>query len=155
MAAVHNDNSRPACKLPAAASVTPQTAARTRFSLARSATRARARTVIASACRACGDGIVDVQRSTRRFCSGACRQRAYRAGRRPLLVPVAHQRRIRDIEAARDPRPVMTSLEGCAVEQIPHAEAKALITRYEWLGSMPIAPRVCCGLRTPSGELGD
>ena len=67
--------------------------------------------------------------------------------------PVAHQRRIRDREAALDPRPIMGSLEGCAVAQIPFAEAKALITRYEWLGSMPPGARACYGLKDPDGEL--
>ena len=47
----------------------------------------------------------------------------------------------------------MATLEGCTVEQIPFAEAKAIITRYEWLGSMPTGTRACYGLRTPSGEL--
>jgi hypothetical protein len=47
----------------------------------------------------------------------------------------------------------MATLEGCAVEQIPFAEAKALIVRYEWLRTMPTGTRACYGLRTPSGEL--
>jgi hypothetical protein len=137
---------------PAAVSVTTQAAARVRSTQARSAMRAHARTKVASACRACGEH-VHAQKSTRRYCASPCRQRAYRAGRRPLVAPVAHQRRIRDREAALDPRPVMASLEGCTVAQIPFADAKALITRYEWLGSMPTGPRACYGLRTPGGEL--
>ena len=32
------------------------------------------------------------------------------------------------------------------------AEAKALVTRYEWLGSMPATPRACYGLKTHDGE---
>jgi hypothetical protein len=47
----------------------------------------------------------------------------------------------------------MATLEGCTVAEIPYAEAKAIITRYEWLGSMPPGARACYGLRTPSGEL--
>ena len=70
-----------------------------------------------------------------------------------MLAPVAHQRRIREQEAARDPRPAMATLEGCTVEQIAYAEAKALIIRYEWLRTMPTVTRACYGLRTPSGEL--
>ena len=136
---------------PATVVVTPQAASRRRFSQARSAMRAHARTEVASACRACGVE-VEAQRSTRRYCSSPCRQRAYRTGRR-LTAPIAHQRRIRDREAILDPRPVMASLEGCKVAQIPFAEAKALITRYEWLGSMPTCPMACYGLRTPHGEL--
>ena len=70
-----------------------------------------------------------------------------------MLAPVAHQRRIREREAALDPRPLMATLEGCTVEQISFAEAKAIIMRYEWLGSMPTGTRACYGLKTPSGEL--
>lgn len=114
--------------LSAAGSVTGREAARRR-STHGNASHARAE--VASTCRACGEPIV-ARRSTRRFCSGACRQRVHRADRRPMLAPIAHQRRIRDAEAARDPRPVRASLEGCAVAAIPFAEAKAIIVRYEW-----------------------
>ena len=135
--------------LPAAGSVTPQTAARRRSTIARSAMRAHARTEVASACRACGED-VDARRSTRRFCSSPCRQRAYRAGRRPILAPVAHQRRIREREAAREPPPRNGDRSKAARSpQFPFAEAKALIVRYEWLGTMPTGPRACYGLRTP------
>jgi hypothetical protein len=136
----------------ATVSVTPQAASRRRFSLARAAMRAYARTEIASACRACGEH-VHAQRSTRRYCSSRCRQRAYRAGRRPMLAPIAHQRRIREGEAERDPQPVMASLDGCTVAEIKFVEAKALITRYESLRSMPATPRACYGLKTHDGEL--
>jgi hypothetical protein len=138
--------------LRATASVTRQTASRLRFSQARSAMRAHARAKVASACRACGEP-VNALRSTRRFCAAACRQRAYRAGRKPMLAPVAHQRRIRDREAARDPRPAMTTLEGCTVERISFDEAKAIILRHERLGTMPTGTRACYGLKTPDGEL--
>ena len=137
---------------PAAVTVTAREAARRRSTQARSAMRAHARAEVASACRACGEH-VHARRSTRRYCSSPCRQRAYRAGRRPMLVPVAHQRRIREREAARDPRPLMATLEGCTVERIPFAEAKAIIPRHEWLGSMPPGTRACYGLKTPDGEL--
>ena len=70
----------------------------------------------------------------------------------PMLAPVAHQRRIREQEAARDPRPQMDTLKRCTVERLPFAEAKALVTRYEWLGSMPATPRACYGLKTHDGE---
>jgi hypothetical protein len=109
--------------------VTGREAARRRFSEARSAMRTHARAEVASACRACGEP-TNALRSTRRFCSSPCRQRAYRTGRRPMLAPLAHQRRIREREAALDPRPIMASLEGCAVVEVPFAEAKALIVRY-------------------------
>jgi hypothetical protein len=139
-------------RLKATASVTGREAARRRFSQARRAMRAHARAEVASACRACGEHL-HAQRSTRRYCADACRQRAYRAGRRPMLAPIAHQRRIREREAARDPRPEMDTLEGCAVERIPFAEAKAIITRYEWLRSMATGTLACYGLKTPHGEL--
>jgi hypothetical protein len=48
---------------------------------------------------ACGSPLA-ADRSTRRYCSDACKQAAPRAGRKPLLAPVAHQRRIGDAEAA-------------------------------------------------------
>ena len=47
----------------------------------------------------------------------------------------------------------MATLDGCMVETIPFAEAKALIVRYEWLRSMPTGTQACYGLRTASGEL--
>jgi hypothetical protein len=127
-------------------------ASRAAFSQARSAMRAHARVQVASACRACGEPLA-ARRLTRRYCSNGCRQAAHRAGRKPMLAPVAHQRRIRDIEAARDPRPAMATLDGCTVEQIPFAEAKAVIVRYEWLGAMSTRTRACYGLKAPSGEL--
>jgi hypothetical protein len=136
----------------AAVTVTRQTVSRLRSTLARSAARAHARAVVASASRACG-AHVHARRSTRRFCSSPCRQAAYRAGRRPMLAPIAHQRRIRKREAALDPRPQMVSLEGSKVERVSFAEARAIIVRCEWLRSMPSGTRACYGLRTPSGEL--
>jgi hypothetical protein len=136
----------------AAVSVTGRIAARLRSTQARSAMRTHARTQVASACRACGEA-TNAQRSTRRYCAAPCRQRAYRSGRRPILAPIAHQRRIREQEAARDPRPPTATLDGCTVEQIPYAEAKALISRYEWLRTMPTGTRVCYGLKTSEGEL--
>jgi hypothetical protein len=134
----------------AAISVTGRTAARRRFTQARSAMRAHARAAVAAACRACSEPL-NARRSSARFCSGACRQRAWRSGM-PLPSPVCHQRRIREREAALDPRPQAT-LEGCTVERIAYGEAKALIVHYEWLGSMPIVARACYGLKMPSGEL--
>jgi hypothetical protein len=70
-----------------------------------------------------------------------------------MLAPIAHQRRIREREAANDPHPTMATLEGCTVEQIPFAEAKAIVSQYEWLRTMPTVTRACHGLRTPEGEL--
>ena len=56
--------------------------------LARSAARAHARAEVVSVCRASGDR----RRSTRRFCSGACSRVAWRV----VVIPIAHQRRIRE-----------------------------------------------------------
>jgi hypothetical protein len=123
----------------------------TALSRPRDAMRARARGEVAAACGGCGAEIV-AQRSTKRYCGATCRQRAYRA-ERPLTRPVAHQRRIREREAARDPRPIMTTLEGCTVAPISFAAAKALITRYEWLGTMPTGPRAAYGLKDAAGGL--
>jgi hypothetical protein len=49
-------------------------------------------------------------------------------------MAVAYQRRIRTVEALREPRPIMTTHDGCKVERVSYAAAKALILRYEWLG---------------------
>jgi hypothetical protein len=38
---------------------------------------------------------------------------------------------VREREARLDPRPVMASLDGCTVERIGYAEAKAIILKYE------------------------
>jgi len=65
---------------------------------------------------------------------------------------VAWQRLIRDRAALQDPRPVLASLRGCRVEPVTRAEARPIILRYEWLGTMG----TCCawyGLRSPEGDL--
>ena len=130
----------------AAIIVTAQTTARLRSTQARAAMRAHARAEVASECRACGEprrrAPIDPP-----LLLQPCRQLAYRAGRRPMLAPVAHQRRMRDREAALEPRPQMATLKGCTVEQITYAEAKALIIRYEWLRTMPTVTRACYGLQ--------
>jgi hypothetical protein len=48
---------------------------------------------------------------------------------------------------------MMASLAGCVVERIAYAEAKALILKYEWLGTMPASNCASYGLRTPEGDL--
>ena len=113
----------------------------------RSAMRAHARAAVASSCRVCRDPI-NARRSTRRFCSGRCRIAHWRGA-----LPAAHQRRIREREAERDPRPVMATLDGCTVAEIAYAEAKTFVTRYEYLRTMPPVTRTCYGLRTPEGDL--
>jgi hypothetical protein len=102
-------------------------------------------------CLKCGRPIRDARRSTRRYCSNACRQSAHwHRHKRPL---VAHQFLMRQREAERDPRPAMTSLDGCTVERIAMGDTKPIIMRYEWLGTTPSAPIAAYGLRDPSGEL--
>jgi hypothetical protein len=70
----------------------------------------------------------------------------------PDVSPKAHQRIIREREADVEPRSSILSMEGCYVESISSAEAKAIIDRYEWLGTMGRAVS-CYGLRAPNGEL--
>lgn len=65
----------------------------------------------------------------------------------------AHQAKIRQAHALADPRPPLPNLDGCRVESITIAEARVLILRYEWLGSMNTRPLGCYGLRAPDGEL--
>jgi hypothetical protein len=52
----------------------------------------------------------------------------------------AYQRKIRDKEAQRDPRPVV-GLENATVVEISYEKAKELILKYEWLGSMGTTER--------------
>ncbi len=47
----------------------------------------------------------------------------------------AYQRKIRDKEAQRNPRPVV-GLENATVVEISYEKAKELILKYEWLGNM-------------------
>jgi hypothetical protein len=105
-------------------------------------------------CRHCGSRR-EALRSTRWFCSADCRRAAHRARIEASKrhVAVAHQRRIREAEAKREPRSAMATLEACAVERVCVDDAKAIILRYEWLGTMPVIVRAAYGLRTPSGEL--
>lgn len=68
------------------------------------------------------------------------------------MPQVAHQRRIRDREARKDPRPTVP-LAGCTVEPVTREEASRIILRYEWLGTVPHNAQAFYGLRSPSGEL--
>ena len=52
----------------------------------------------------------------------------------------AYQRKIRDKEAQRDPRPVV-GLENAIVVEISYEKAKELILKYEWLGNMGTTER--------------
>jgi hypothetical protein len=80
-------------------------------------------------CRRCR-GVLEALRSTRRYCSNACRQAAYRnAGL------------FRGVE-----------LRACKVEPISRREAAPFIRRYEHLGTVGHA-RIFFGLRAPDDRL--
>lgn len=70
----------------------------------------------------------------------------------PGISDKAHQRVIRESQAAREPRPQMKNLAGCWVEPITRAEAEGIILKYEWLGTMGRGVATY-GLRGPGGEL--
>lgn len=70
----------------------------------------------------------------------------------PGISEKAHQRVIREAQAAREPRPQMRNLRGCWVEPITRAAAEAVILKYEWLGTMGRGV-ANYGLRGPGGEL--
>jgi len=97
-------------------------------------------------CESCG-GKVHARRSTRRWCSDTCRKRGQRARAKP-----SHQYVIRQEWQERDPRPVMDSLTGCTVRAIPIKDARPIIQRYEWLGTIGRAV-AAYGLHTTDGEL--
>jgi hypothetical protein len=94
-------------------------------------------------------------RSDARTCSSPCRQWSYRQrlGSRPStrrartrpLPPKAHQRIVRETANAAPP-PVSLDIGAAAVRPISVAQARAVIERYEYLGSMPAAIRFCFGI---------
>lgn len=64
----------------------------------------------------------------------------------------AHQRLIREQEAARDQSRAVIPLDRCVVKPVSKAWAKKIILRYEWLGTMANSPLACYGLCGPDGE---
>ncbi len=66
---------------------------------------------------------------------------------------IAYQALIRRQHAKEHPRPRLASLDHCTVVEIRHAEAKPLIEKFEWLGTMANRTAACYGLRAPDGEL--
>lgn len=70
----------------------------------------------------------------------------------PSVALKAHQRVIRETEAEKGPRPTLANLDGCYVEAITTEAAKAVILRYEWLGTMGRAVATY-GLRGADGDL--
>ena len=104
--------------------------------LARSAARAYARADVVSVCRASGDRC----RSTRRFCAGACSRAAWR-----VLIPIAHQRRIRE----RCPAIWRTSIVRRSNIRLGDGDHRPLrAARFDTVRAEGLL-----GLRTPSGEL--
>jgi len=69
------------------------------------------------------------------------------------MIPLAHQKVIRDRMALADPRPQNPNLDGCCVEEISVNEASTVILTYEYLGTMPNATLACYGLRSATSNL--
>ena len=97
-----------------------------------------------TSCEACG-APAPAERATRKFCSDACRQKAYRARNRPR----SHQRRIGLQQA---PRPKLDTLAGCTVAQVEPERVRDLIVRYEWMGTIGRA-NAAYALFAPDGEI--
>lgn len=70
----------------------------------------------------------------------------------PTISHKAHQRLIREREAVADPRDPIASLEDCWVQAIAKVDAKSIIDRYEWLGTMGRAVATY-GLISPDKEI--
>ena len=68
------------------------------------------------------------------------------------FATLAHQRIIRDNLAQQEPMPVAQSLQGYSVETIGREDARPLIIRYEWLGTIG-RTTIFTGLLSPSREL--
>lgn len=68
------------------------------------------------------------------------------------LPRVAHQYKMRERAALLNPRPPLPSLDGCTVRAIQAAQARPIILKYEWLGTMGRAA-ACYGLFSPTNEL--
>jgi hypothetical protein len=92
-------------------------------------------------CAVCRKSISISARADTRYCSPACRQHGYRrrqAAAAAAKPRKAHQRLIRERLAAAD-APRAVDIGKAEVRAISYADAKAIITRYEWLGTMPVS----------------
>jgi hypothetical protein len=82
-----------------------------------------------------------------------------KTGRRRMYCSPAHKEqarywRTRKVQAFQSfIREQVPTLAGCYVEKIKAAEAKQVILRYEWLGTMPGRTASCYGLKSPTGAL--
>lgn len=74
------------------------------------------------------------------------------AAKRPGSRPKAYQREIRERYEQEEPRGRLRSLDGCRVEKITSEEARAVILKYEWLGTMGRSVATY-GLRSADGDL--
>jgi hypothetical protein len=74
---------------------------------------------------------------------------AARARWRPVK---AHQRIIRERAEIQEPREPLPTLDGCTVQRITREQARPIVLRYEWLGTMGRA-RAWYGLHAPDGEI--
>jgi hypothetical protein len=70
----------------------------------------------------------------------------------PDIGAKAHQRVIREQHATSEPKPALPNLDGCRVEPITTEQAKTIILKYEWLGTMGRSVATY-GLIAKDGEL--
>jgi hypothetical protein len=95
------------------------------------------------------------KRTDAKTCVNRCRQMAFRrrAGvtarryvRRTKIAPKAHQRRIREQLAIQHPTPLATDIKTSTVREISYHDAEAIISKFEYLGTMPPSTRHCFGI---------
>lgn len=70
----------------------------------------------------------------------------------PGSMVKAHQRRIREQYQIDEPRPAIADLSGCTVGPISQDQAKEVIVKYEWLGTVGRG-LASYGLHSAEGEL--
>ena len=64
------------------------------------------------------------------------------------------QRHIREVYDEQEARPKLTSLKSAIVTRVSNIEAKAIITKYEWLKTMGAGTKFCYGLKLNDELLG-
>lgn len=62
------------------------------------------------------------------------------------------QRILREQRAKEEKRPVIHNLDGCRIQEVSSEQARFIIKKYEWLGTMG-RPQFCVGLLSRNGEL--
>jgi hypothetical protein len=78
---------------------------------------------------------------------------ARRNVRRARVAPKAHQRIIREQLAAQHPTPIEADIKTSVVREISYHDAEAIISKYEYLGTMPPFVKHCFGIFF-AGQLG-